>query len=170
MSVLKINEMTITIRNARQTDLDSIAHLESVCFPPEEAATREAFKRRINTFPESFFVAEYMDKVIGVVNGCMTNSPVIFDEMFHDDKTHLTDGENQAIFGLLVAPEFQKKGIAGELLNHIIKVSRERGKRAVILTCKEKLIHYYGKFGFENMGVSGSTHGGASWYDMVLNL
>lgn len=170
MSESMIGNMTINIRNAKPEDLDEIAYLESVCFPPEEAATRESFKRRIKTFPESFFVAEKDGRIVGVVNGCMTNSPVIFDEMFHDDSTHLPDGENQAIFGLLVDPEHQRKGIAEKLLNHIIELSRERGKKAVILTCKEKLIHYYAKFGFESMGVSGSTHGGAKWYDMVLKL
>jgi ribosomal protein S18 acetylase RimI-like enzyme len=160
----------IEIRNAEKADLDEIAHLESVCFPPEEAATRDSFKRRIKTFPESFFVAVADGEIIGVVNGCMTNSAVIFDEMFHNDTTHIPDGENQAIFGLLVHPDHQRKGIAEKLLNHIIKLSRERGKKAVILTCKEKLIHYYAKFGFDNLGVSGSTHGGAKWYDMALKL
>ncbi|MDW5299007.1 MAG: GNAT family N-acetyltransferase [Sedimentibacter sp.] len=170
MHEIKIDDIEIKIRNANQSDLDSIANLESVCFPPEEAATRESFKRRINTFPESFFVAELDGKIVGVVNGCVTNSPAIFDEMFHDDKTHLKNGENQTIFGLLVHPDYQRKGIAEQLLNHIISVSKNRGKKAVILTCKDKLIHYYAKFGFENMGVSGSTHGGAVWYDMMLKL
>ena len=170
MCEIKIDNISLKIRNASLADLDAISNLESICFPPEEAATRESFKRRINTFPESFFVAELDNTIVGVVNGCVTNSPVIFDEMFHDDKTHMINGENQAIFGLLVHPEHQRKGIAGKLLNHIIGVSKDRGKEAVILTCKDKLIHYYAKFGFENMGISDSTHGGAVWYDMILKL
>jgi len=170
MNEVKIDNISLKIRNAYQADLDAISNLESICFPPEEAATIESFKRRINTFPESFFVAEFDSAIVGVVNGCLTNSPVILDEMFHDDKAHIINGKNQAIFGLLVHPEYQRKGIAGELLNHIISVSKDRGKKAVILTCKEKLIHYYSKFGFENIGISGSTHGGAVWYDMVLKL
>ncbi|MFA9424489.1 MAG: GNAT family N-acetyltransferase [Sedimentibacter sp.] len=160
----------IAIRNVGQSDLDEISALELSCFPLEEAATKESFKRRINTFPESFFVAETNGKIVGVVNGCVTNSPVIFDEMYHDDKTHIKDGENQVVFGLLVHPDYQRKGIAEKLLNHMITASKKRGKKAVILTCKDKLIHYYAKFGFENMGVSGSTHGGAVWYDMLLKL
>jgi ribosomal protein S18 acetylase RimI-like enzyme len=160
----------IKIRSVNKLDLDAVTALEAICFPPEEAATRESFKRRINTFPESFFVAELGERIVGTVNGCVTNSSVIFDEMYHDDRTHIKDGENQVIFGLLVHPDYQRKGIAEKLLNHIISKSKERCKKAVILTCKDKLIHYYGKFGFENMGVSGSTHGGAVWYDMILNL
>ncbi len=160
----------INIRNATPSDLDEISALELVCFPVEEAATRESFKRRINTFPESFFVAEINDKIVGVVNGCVSNSSVIFDEMYHDDSTHIANGENQIIFGLLVHPDYQRKGIAEKLLNHIISVSKQRGKKSIILTCKDKLIHYYEKFGFVNMGKSESSHGGAVWYDMVLKF
>lgn len=160
----------ISITNAVPEDLDEIAALEAVCFPPAEAATKESFKKRIQRFPESFFVAKLDGKVIGVVNGCITDSDVIYDAMFHDDNEHVSGGKNQTVFGLLVHPDFQRKGIAALLLNHLINISRERGKKAVILTCKDKLIHYYEKFGFENKGISSSSHGGAVWYDMYLKL
>ena len=39
-----------------------------------------------------------------------------------------------------------------------------------MLTCKEQLVHYYGKLGFENEGMSGSTHGGVVWYAMRLTF
>ena len=48
--------------------------------------------------------------------------------------------------------------------------ARQAGKRRVVLTCKEKLIHYYERFGFSNCGVSQSVHGGAVWYDMECIL
>ena len=41
----------------------------------------------------------------------------------------------------------------------------------VVLTCKDRLIHYYEKFGFVNEGLAAkSTHGGAEWYQMRLSL
>ena len=41
----------------------------------------------------------------------------------------------------------------------------------VVLTCKDRLIHYYEKFGFVNEGLTAkSTHGGAEWYQMRLYL
>ena len=43
---------------------------------------------------------------------------------------------------------------------------RERGKAGVILTCKEHLVDWYGRFGFRNHGTADSEHGGATWYDM----
>ena len=45
-----------------------------------------------------------------------------------------------------------------------------QGRKGLVLTCKEKLLHYYAKFGFVNEGVSGSTHGGVVWYQMRLKF
>lgn len=168
---VKCDENTkIIISNAAPADLDDIAALEAVCFPPAEAATKESFKRRIDRFPESFFTAKIEGKIIGVINGCVTNSTVLYDAMYHNDKEHVADGKNQTVFGLLVHPDYQRKGIAAALLNYMIDVSKKRGKQAVILTCKDSLIHYYEKFGFVNKGVSDSSHGGAVWHNMYLKL
>jgi len=63
-----------------------------------------------------------------------------------------------------VIPEYRNQGIAEQLMNHLIEASRLDGRKGVILTCKEKLIHYYSKFGFENKRVSKSQHGGSEWF------
>ena len=47
---------------------------------------------------------------------------------------------------------------------------KKKGRKGLILTCKDRLIHYYAKFGYKNMGVSESVHGGAVWYDMILKF
>ena len=36
--------------------------------------------------------------------------------------------------------------------------------------CKQALIHYYEKFGYRLLGLSASQHGGAVWYDMLLEF
>ena len=38
------------------------------------------------------------------------------------------------------------------------------------LTCKDRLVHYYAKFGFENEGVSESMHGNVVWNQMRLKF
>ncbi|MDD4297169.1 MAG: GNAT family N-acetyltransferase, partial [Ruminiclostridium sp.] len=43
-------------------------------------------------------------------------------------------------------------------------------RKGLILTCKEHMIDYYSKFGFKNKGISNSQHGGAVWYDMILEF
>ena len=52
----------------------------------------------------------------------------------------------------------------------LIRSAEEKGRKGLILTCKERLIPYYGKFGYRNMGVSESVHGGAVWYDMIMEF
>ena len=56
------------------------------------------------------------------------------------------------------------------LMEHMIGDARAKGRRGSILTCKDRLIHYYEKFGYKNMGVSASVHGGAVWYDMLFGI
>lgn len=160
----------IVIRNATPNDVAVIAAIESECFPPSEAAEEAAIRTRIEAFPESFLVAEAHGEPIGFINGCVTNSAVINDDMFHSVATHAPDGKYQAVFGLDVLPQYQRQGIAALLMNAFIENARVRGKTGVILTCKTHLIHYYERFGFVNQGVSASTHGGATWYDMICPL
>jgi ribosomal protein S18 acetylase RimI-like enzyme len=160
----------LDIRKAILSDLDEIAALEAVCFPEAEAASKSSFLQRMQTFPDSFFVAETEEGIIGFVNGCVTNDEVICDEMFASPSRHVPDGKYQSIFGLDVHPDYRKKGIAAELMNRMIKAAREAGRNGLILTCKDRLIHYYESFGYVNKGVSKSNHGGAVWYDMILRF
>ena len=90
--------------------------------------------------------------------------------MFEDSSLHNPNGCYQSIFGLDVIPEYQRQGIAAELMNHLIEDARIKGRKGLILTCKDRLIHYYAKFGYKNLGVSASVHGGAVWYDMLLEF
>ena len=161
--------MTFEIRNVQPSDLDAVTELEAATFPAAEAASRAAFAYRIAAFPERFFVAEADGRIIGLVNGCASSLPVIEDELF-EPQGHEPDGINQMVFGLVVHPEFQRQGIGAALLQHLIAFSKSNCMERVILTCKQEKLAYYGKFGFENRGVSNSAHGGAVWYDMVLEL
>ena len=162
--------INFTIRPVEKNDLDAVTAVEAVCFPAAEAATRESLEQRIATFPECFFVAEHEGTIIGFINGCATDERTIRDEMFEDSSLHKADGCYQSIFGLDVIPEYQRQGIAAELMNHLIENARTKGRKGLILTCKDRLIHYYEKFGYKSLGVSESVHGGAVWYDMILEF
>ncbi|MCG8483940.1 MAG: GNAT family N-acetyltransferase [Clostridia bacterium] len=160
--------MPLKIRQATIDDLDAITKVEAVCFPAAEAAGRESFKRRLKTFPKSFFVAQIDDEIIGFINGCVTNAATIYDELYEDASLHIADGVYQTIFGLDVIPQYRNQGIAAQLMNHMIEAAKKAGRKGLILTCKSHLIHYYEKFGYVNKGLSKSTHGGAEWFDMML--
>ena len=74
------------------------------------------------------------------------------------------------IFGVDTIPEYRRQGCAGRLLLHVIEEGREQKRSGLVLTCKEKLIPYYSKFGFVNEGVSESVHGNVIWYQMRLTF
>lgn len=162
--------MEIVVRNARLKDLDACFTVELAGFSLEEAATIETIQLRINTFPQGFFVAEVEGKVVGMVNGACTNKEDISDEELKKLIGHESDGRNMVIFGLAVLPEFQRRGIASQLILRFIEEARQNKKEKILLICKHSLISYYEKLGFVHEGLSRSTHGGAEWHEMRLSL
>ena len=163
--------MDYTIRNVKIEDLDQVTEVEALCFPTAEAAVEASFRQRIETFPDSFFVAEDENgRIIGFINGCVTDERTIRDEMFEDRGLLRPEGLYQSVFGLDVIPEFRRQGVAADLMNRLMQEAKARGKKGMILTCKDRLIHYYEKFGYRNLGLSASVHGGAVWYDMLLEF
>ena len=80
--------------------------------------------------------------------------------MYENAALHDEDGTWQMIFGVNTLPAYRRRGCAGAVLERVIADARAQGRRGCVLTCKDKLVHYYEKFGFVNEGVSQSTHGG----------
>lgn len=158
----------MNIRLATKEDLNEIIKIESICFPEAEAAKESDFQKRFDAFKENFIIAEDNGKIIGFINGCTTDLPKLPDELYHNVQLHKKHGDYQTIFGLNVLPDYRRNGVAAQLMNYFIELSKERRKKGMVLTCKNHLIHYYEKFGFKHQGVSASEHGGAVWNDMVL--
>ena len=158
----------LIIRNARQEEGSILARIEGECFPAAEAASEQAIQERLGAFSENFFVAEQDGKVVGFINGGVTDEQKLPDEMYHNISLHNPNGRYQTVFGLNVLPDYRRQGIAEKLMLCLIQAARERGKSGIILTCKDHMLHYYEKFGFVNYGAADSCHGGASWNDMRL--
>ncbi|UNK15870.1 GNAT family N-acetyltransferase [Paenibacillus sp. N3/727] len=158
------------IRTATLDDTSILTELSSVCFSPEETATKKEFEERLKIYPDHFWILEETGKLIGFINGMVTNESVIRDEMFKNPFLHEKDGAWQAIFGVNTAPEYRKHGYAAKLMRQVIEDAKKQGRRGCILTCKKELIHYYEKFGYKNEGVSKSSIADAVWYDMRLEF
>lgn len=163
-------KVIMKIRKATINDLEEITKIEAICFPKSEAASKECFKERLLAYPNHFWLLEKDNKIITFINGMVTNKLTINDEMFENVDLHNPEGKYQAIFGVNTLPEYQKQGYAGKLMEIVIKEARNQGRKGCILTCKKELIHFYEKFGYINMGLSKSVHGGAIWYDMKLEF
>lgn len=160
--------MDYSIRNALAEEGPLLAQIEQACFPPAEAASAQEILNRLKIFPENFFVAETGGQVVGFINGGNRDEPTLPDEFYHDLALHRPAGVYQTVFGLNVLSEYRRRGIGEQLVRCYADAARERGRKGVILTCKEQKIHFYEKIGFVNYGVAASSHGGAVWYDMKL--
>ena len=90
--------------------------------------------------------------------------------MYEKAELHDEKGAWQMIFGLNTLPEYRCNGYAGILLEQVIKAAKEQGRKGVVLTCKDKLVHYYAKFGFVDEGISDSTHGNVVWHQMRVSF
>lgn len=111
------------------------------------------------------------NKLIAFVDGFVTDEPDLTDEMYENASLHDENGAWQMIFGVNTLPEYRKNGYAGELIRRTIEDAREQGRRGLVLTCKQRLVDYYAKFGFADEGVTDkSTHGSAVWHQMRLTF
>ena len=160
----------MNIRTATMADLSALTAVEAACFPVAEAATEADFAARLRIYPNHFWLLEQDGEVVSFVNGMVTDEPTIRDEMYANASLHREDGAWQAIFGVNTLPDYRHRGLAGQLLTAAAEDARTAGRRGCILTCKDRLIHYYEKFGYQNQGVSQSVHGGVVWYDMTLEF
>jgi len=147
------------IRTASLADAAALAAVEAACFPPAEAATAAEITDRLAYYADHFWLLEEDDgTLVSFVDGMTTDEPTLRDEMYENAALHDEDGT------------YRCRGCAGAVLERVIADARAQGRRGCVLTCKDKLVHYYEKFGFVNEGVSQSTHGGVVWYDMRLTF
>lgn len=159
------------ITYAEEKDIAAIATAEAACFPSAEAATEQEFVERIKYYGNHFWLLYDADKLIAFVDGFVTDEPDLTDAMHENACMHNENGAWQMIFGVNTLPEYRKRGYAGELIRRAIADARQQGRKGLVLTCKERLIAYYAKFGFVDEGVSEkSTHGNVRWHQMRLTF
>lgn len=159
------------IRTADMEDLDAVASVEALCFPTAEAATKEAFAQRLQYYADHFWLMFDGDRLVSFVDGFVTDQEDLEDEMYERASLHNENGAWQMIFGVNTIPDCRRKGYAGLLIQRAIDEARKQGRKGLVLTCKPKLVSYYGRFGFVDEGVSEkSVHGNAVWHQMRLTF
>lgn len=166
-----LNERFV-LRNILPEEAEQAAEIEKVCFPPNEACTREKIIERVAAAPELFLVAvdQETGKLAGFLNGIATDEHVFRDEFFTDAKLHKPDGENVMLLGLDVLPAYRGQGLAREIMFEYLRREQENGRKMVALTCLQSKVKMYTKMGYQNKGISQSSWGGEQWYDMVYVL
>ena len=159
------------IRTAALADLPAVTAVEAACFPAAEAATEADFAKRLAVYPNHFWLMEDNNgSLVSFVNGLVTDEPHLRDAVYADAGLHNENGAWQRTSAVNTLPAYRRQGLAEQVLRQVINDAKAQGRKGCVLTCKEKLLHYYGKLGFVNEGVSQSTHGGVVWYEMRLTF
>ena len=90
--------------------------------------------------------------------------------MYDHPEMHDPEGAWQMIFSVVTTPEYRGQGYAGMLLKQVKQDARTENRKGIVLTCKDRLGHFYASFGFRDEGMSASTHGGVPWHEMRLTF
>lgn len=158
------------IRHANPDDLKQIAAVEAECFSNAEAASENSILCRLAAFPNHFWLMFDNDRLIGFVNGMVTDKADLEDEMYENASLHDENGKWQMIFGVCTVPSYRNRGCAAKILNTVISDAKAQGREGLVLTCKKELICFYERFSFADEGISQSSHGGVVWHQMRLKF
>ena len=144
------------IRKAEIKDLDELANAAATCFPAAEAASKERIAGRLAVYPDYFWVGrDESHELISFAVGPVTKERDLTDNMYADPSVHDPDGDWQMVFCLCTMPQHRRKGLGGLVLQRLISEAEEKGRKGVVLACKEEKI---------------PKHGGARWYQMRLTF
>lgn len=161
----------MTIKYATADDIPAISAVEAACFPPSEAASASEFVERVRHYGNHFWLMYDGSRLIAFVDGFVTDEADLTDEMYENAAMHNENGAWQMIFGVNTLPEYRRHGHAGQLVRQAIADAKQQGRKGLVLTCKDRLIYYYAKFGFVDEGVTDkSTHGNVVWHQMRLSF
>lgn len=159
-------------RYIRSEEAPQAAEIEQICFPPNEACTRERIIERAEKASEFFLTA--IDKttgnLAGFLNGICTDEDLFRDEFFTDISLHNPDGKNIMLLGLDVLPQYRGQGLAREIMHNYLHMAGEKNKQTVILTCLENKVEMYKKMGYTDCGFANSSWGGEQWHEMSCSV
>lgn len=170
-SLRETTDLTVRFefRDIRPEEAEQAAEIERVCFPPNEACSREMILERSKKAPELFLVAadRQTGMLAGFLNGLSTDESAFRDEFFTSADLYEPDGQNVMLLGLDVLPQYRRQGLAREIVRRYVQRERGKGRRALILTCLESKVEMYRKMGFFDRGLANSSWGGEQWHEMI---
>ena len=155
-------------REIRPEEAEQAAEIERICFPPNEACSREMMIKRVKKAPELFLVAvdRQTGRLAGFLNGLSTDEEAFRDEFFTDADLYDPKGRNVMLLGLDVLPGYRMQGLARELVHLYSEREKERGRGRLLLTCLDAKVEMYEKMGFKDLGIANSAWGGEEWHEM----
>lgn len=159
-------------RNIYLDEAEQVVTIEQICFPPNEACSKEHMKERVIYAKELFLVAvdKTTGKIAGFLNGLSTDEEVFRDEFFTDITLYNPEGKNIMLLGLDVLPEYRRQGLATEIVKRYVERERKNNREKILLTCLDSKVSMYKKMGFLDEGIANSSWGGEKWHEMSYIL
>ena len=160
------------VREASVADVNDIAELESLSFPPDEMASLETITMRQSNAGPYMIVVRYNNddnKLIGFVNGTLTTA----EEIHHDSmSTHEPTGSSLVIHSVTVSPQHRCNGIGKKMLTWYVNkiITKQQEVKRILLLTKELFVTFYKSCGFEVVKLSDVEHGADRWYEMKLDI
>ncbi|MEA1986104.1 MAG: N-acetyltransferase [Candidatus Marinimicrobia bacterium] len=129
--------MELKIRQENKLDFNEVYKINKLAFEEEAEAKLVELLRNIKTFiPELSLIATIDDNIVG---------HILFTKIKIIDSNQ-NEFESLSLAPMAVKPEFQKKGIGGQLIKAGLDKARKMNFKSVIVLGHE---NYYPKFGFE---------------------
>lgn len=100
------------IRYAKYEDLERLSQIEAASYPRAEAASRESIKKRMESFPECFWILEEDGVIKSFINGMATDRKELEDIMYDDASMHDKNGCWQMIFSVVTDKAYRGQGLA----------------------------------------------------------
>ncbi|KAJ7040800.1 acyl-CoA N-acyltransferase [Mycena alexandri] len=159
----------LCFKNVPAEDLGQAIEIETQGFPPDEAATLDAFRHRQRMASDLFLGAYRNNQLVGYV--CSTLSPDT--SLSHDSMSvHIPGSSSVCIHSVCVSSANRGQGVGSKLLREYIArletAHREKSApyQRILLITHENLRKFYEKAGFEWVGASAVAHGSLPWYEM----
>ena len=142
--------MLMNIRELESNDyykkyLDLLSQLTVVKYLEFEDFEEQLIQIKKNPF-HKIFIIEDNEQIIGSIT-------VLIEMKFIRNL-----GKVCHIEDVVVSNDYRGKGIARKLIEYVTNYSKNEGCYKILLNCKENLIEFYSKFGFENKNLEMSLY------------
>ena len=158
----------ILVRNARDQDISAVVEIDAEAFSPHRTAeTPETFQRRLDVFPNGFFVLVADHEIAAY--GCSEKwqaerAPSVEANPLG---THQPEGRILSITALGVKTKYQGRGYRLLVLDKLIEIAHLEGCKKIVVETTQAQDSYQ-KRGFQTVG--SRTEGGISSDVMSLDL
>lgn len=157
------------LRPATLADAERLAALEARSYPPDEAASLETLRHRLQLAPECTALYGEGKGLLGFVCSTRVSDERLTGESMH---VHVPGGQSLCIHSVVIDSALRRRGHGTDMLRaYLGYVARElRGVEQVLLISKSHLVSFYKSVGFAVVGPSPVVHGVDPWLEMRLAL